>query len=185
MPEGDFNYDDYIKSLEKILSMTEKDYWAQYIDVNRHQVSVAKTYLWVAAALLGAYAALYLQYKSILSSAGICAIATAVISSLSAVIAFGLCLYAIPARKGYKAIAAISWGEFSKLAYDLLSEKGNNLYIVILTKLIDSVDISTIHNLQTNNKRAKLLRLTSWILIISFLFSLICVALALFLNKIP
>jgi hypothetical protein len=178
MTENNFDYDDYIKSLEKILSMTEKDYWTQYIDVNRHQVTVAKTYLWVAAALLGAYAALYSQFESVIFSSGACIISTAIISILSAVIAFGLCLYAIPARKGYKSIAEISWGEFSKLAYDLLSNKSKNLYIAILTKLIDSVDSSTNHNLQTNTKRAKLLRRTSWILIISFSFSLfMCVCL--------
>ena len=178
MSENNFDYDGYIKSLEKILSMTEKDYWTQYIDVNQHQVNVAKTYLWVAAALLGAYAALYTQYKNVILSSGVYAISTAIISILSAVIAFGFCLYAIPAREGYKSIAEISWGEFSKLAYNLLSDKNKNLYITILTKLIDSTDSSTYYNVQTNTKRAKLLRITFWILIISFFFSLLCAALS-------
>lgn len=173
MPETDFNYDDYAKSLEKILTMTEKDYWAQYIDVNRHQVNVAKTYLWVAAALLGAYAALYSQYKNAVLSSGVLVISLVVISVLSAVTAFGLCLYAIPARKGFKSIAEVSWGEFSEQAHSMLSEKRKNLYISVLTKLADRVDISTNHNVRTNEKRAKLLRITSWILIISFSFSII------------
>lgn len=173
MSGNEFDYDDYVKSLEKILSMTEKDYWTQYIDVNRHQVNVAKTYLWVAAALLGAYAASYSQYKNAILSSGFCTISMVVISVLSAVIAFGLCLYAIPARKGYKSIAEISWGEFSEQAYSLLSEKRENLYISVLSKLVDRVDSSTYYNVRTNEKRAKLLRITSWILIISFSFSLI------------
>jgi hypothetical protein len=173
MSENDFDYDDYVKGLEKILSMTEKDYWSQYIDVNRHQVNVAKTYLWVAAALLGAYAASYSQYKNAILTSGLCTISMVVISVLSAVTAFGLCLYAIPARKGYKSIAEISWGEFSEQAYVLLSEKRKNLYISVLTKLIDRVDSSTYYNVRTNEKRAKQLRITSWVLIISFSFSLI------------
>jgi len=173
MSENDFDYDNYVKSLEKILSMTEKDYWSQYIDVNRHQVNVAKTYLWVAAALLGAYAALYSQYKNAIVTLGLCTLSLIVISILSAVIAFGLCLCAIPARKGYKSIAEISWGEFAEQAYSLLSEKRKNMYISILTKLIDNIDSSNYYNVRTNEKRATQLRITSWILIVSFCFSVI------------
>jgi hypothetical protein len=167
MTETEYNYDDYVKSLEKILAMLEKDYWVQYIDVNRHQVNVAKTYLWVAAALIGAYTALYSQYEIIFLSSGFCTFSIYAISILLAVIAFGTCLWAIPARKGYKPIPEISWGEFSKMAYNQLCEKENS-YISVLTNLVDRVDSSNFYNIRTNIKRATLLRITSWILIASF-----------------
>lgn len=185
MPKNnyDYDYDNYSKSLEKILSMTEKDYWVQYIDVNRHQVAVARMYLWVAAALIGAYATLYIKYENIILSEGLFVIMLFIISAVCAVFAFGLCLYSIPAREGYMAIPQISWGEFSKNAYDLLSEKKSNLYVKILTALIDNTDRSVHHNLKTNKKRAKLLRFTSWILVASFSFSLLSAG-ALFINSI-
>jgi len=175
MAENEFDYKGYEQSLEKVLSSAEKDYWAQYIDVNRHQVNVAKTYLWVAVALLGAYAATYQQYKEVLTSASVCSILLMVLSVICAVLSFGICLYAIPARKGYRSIANPSWGEFSQKAHELLSQKKSNLYISTLTLLIDRVDVSANHNVITNQKRAKLLRITSWILIISFTFSLLSV----------
>lgn len=173
MPSNDYSYSEYEKSLEKILSMTEKDYWVQYIDVNRHQVNVAKTYLWVSAALLGAYVTFYEHYKSSILSGTICPILLLTISFVAAVLAFGLCLYAIPARKGYKSIADPSWGEFSQQAHILLSKKEQNLYISMLSTLVDRVDLSTYHNVGTNQKRAKLLRATSWVLIFSFCFALL------------
>jgi len=174
MADSDFDYNGYERSLEKILSLTEKDYWAQYVDVNRHQVNVAKTYLWVSAALLGAYTAFFTQYKTLLFNNSFCTIILATLSFLSAVIAFGVCLYAIPARKGYMAIAQPSWGEFSKNAHDLLSEKKKHVYLSLLTSLIDRIDLSNHHNVQTNNSRARLLRTTSWILVFSFLTATIC-----------
>jgi hypothetical protein len=173
MASNNFDYSDYEKSLEKVLSMTEKDYWVQYIDVNRHQVNVARTYLWVSAALLGAYVAFYEQYKNTILSSSLCPVLLLIISFVAAVLAFGLCLYAIPARKGYKSIADPSWGEFSQQAHALLSQKDQNQYISMLSSLIDRVDSSTYHNVGTNQKRAKLLRATSWILIFSFCSALI------------
>lgn len=173
MSSNDFDYTGYENSLEKILSMTEKDYWVQYVDVNRHQVNVAKTYLWVSAALLGAYVAFYEQYKDTILSSSVCPIVLMTLSLISAVFAFGLCLYAIPARKGYKSIADPSWGEFSQKSYTLLSQKEQNLYVTMLTTLVDRVDSNTYHNVATNQKRAKLLRATSWILIFSFCSALL------------
>lgn len=176
MASNNFDYNGYEKSLEKILVMTEKDYWVQYVDINRHQVNVAKTYLWVAAALIGAYAAFLGQYKEIIMSGSICPILVMILSIGLAIIAFGLCLYSIPARKGYRSIADPSWGEFSQKSHVLLTQKEPNLYVSILSALIDRVDLRTNHNVATNQKRAKLLRLTSWILIFSFCMALLSVA---------
>ena len=43
--ESEFDYEGYEKALERSLALAEKDYWTQYVDINRHQVNVSKTYL--------------------------------------------------------------------------------------------------------------------------------------------
>lgn len=58
MEEQEYEYEGYEEALERILAIAGKDYWTQYVDINRHQVNVAKTYLWVSAALLGVYSAI-------------------------------------------------------------------------------------------------------------------------------
>jgi len=174
MNEIDYNYKEYEKSLERILNLTEKDYWVQYVDINRNQVDVAKTYLWISAALLGAYTAVFTGYTNLVVNSNLCTIVLAALSFLLSIIAFGVCLYSIPARKGYMSIANPSWGEFSKKSYDLLTDKNKQIYIETLTLLIDRIDLSVCHNLKTNNSRAKLLRFTSWILVLSFLLAIAC-----------
>jgi len=172
MADDKYNYDSYEKSLERLLAISEKDYWTQYVDINRHQVNVAKTYLWVSAALLGAYFTILVKYNSFVIASQ-CSVLFSVLGVFSAVLAFGICLYAIPARKGYKAIPHQSWGEFSLLSNQLLKNKEKNIYIKVLTDLLDKVDTANHHNLLTNKKRALLLRKTSWVLIASFVFALL------------
>lgn len=177
----DYNYKEYEKLLEKILELSQRDYWTQYIDINSHQVSVGKTYLWVAAALLGSYMAVYQIFHQTIHKTSIYILFLLISTVLLAVISFGICLYSIPARRGYHSIPEISWGEFSQKAYKLLSSKQSNSYIYLLTDLIDKTDAANVHNLKTNAKRAYLLRLTSWLLIASFilaLFSTMPIALA-------
>jgi hypothetical protein len=60
------DYEGYTKSLEKILDGVTKDYWATRIDDARHQVGIAKTYLWVSAALIGAYVTAYEKFHDYL-----------------------------------------------------------------------------------------------------------------------
>ncbi|MCE9684006.1 hypothetical protein [Halomonas alkalisoli] len=172
MAENDFDYEGYEKSLERSLALTEKDYWSQYIDVNRHQVNVAKTYLWVAAALLGAYTTIVARY-SYFFIGNVYVSIFGVVTILAAVFAFGICLYAIPARKGYKAIPDISWGEFPAYAHQSLSKKNRHVYIDLLTDINNKIDKANYHNVATNQKRANLLRKTSWVLVVSFSFALL------------
>ncbi|MBK8536830.1 MAG: hypothetical protein IPL59_18055, partial [Candidatus Competibacteraceae bacterium] len=173
----------YQKSLERTLALAEKDYWTQYIDVNRHQVNVAKTYLWVAVALIGSYTAVFSKYQSMFAIG--CATPTlAIITVSAAIIAFGICLYAIPARQGYRAISDSSWGEFTEQAHNLLQDDKKRIYIKILTSLCDSVDKANFHNVATNRGRAALLRQTSWILIVSFVSAILTFS-SLFTNNLP
>ena len=167
MSEEVYDYDGYEKVLEKQLALSEKDYWAQYVDINRHQVNVAKTYLWVSAALLGAYFTVIGKYSGYISNNS-CSVLFSGLSVLSAVLAFGVCLYAIPARKGYKSIPDQSWNEFAGASHELLNLKEKNIYIKFLTDINAKADKAGNYNLQTNLKRGKLLRITSWVLIASF-----------------
>ncbi|WP_341646115.1 hypothetical protein [Thauera sp. SDU_THAU2] len=183
--ESEFDYEGYAKALERSLALAEKDYWTQYVNINRHQVNVSKTYLWVAVALLGVYAGIIGKYPTHFILSG-CAVLFAVAAILSAVVAFGICLYAMPARGGYKAIPDISWGEFPMLANEQLKRKEKNLYVRMLTTLGDKVDKANHHNVATNQNRASLLRKTSWVLVASFVFALltgISVAVPFLLNS--
>lgn len=161
------DYEGYAKSLERILDGVSKDYWSSYIDVNRHQVNVAKTYLWVSVALLGAYAAVF-QRLHVQIVGNSCLLLLGVVSFVLGCFAFGICLYAIPARNGYKTIPRNGWGEFSAEAYKLLADNNQKVYASFLTSLISKIDLSFEHNFFTNQSRAKLLRFTSWLLVVSF-----------------
>lgn len=171
MSEPTLDYEGYEKSLEKILEGVTKDYYSSFLDINRHQVMVGRAYLWVSAALIGVYVAAYEKFSSVIL-ANSCLFLFSLFALLAACVGFGICLYSIPARNGYKAIPIKGWGEFSRRAYDLLKDNRPKIYATFLTEQIDHVDKAYAHNFQTNSKRAKLLRVTSWILISSFLFAL-------------
>lgn len=166
------DYEGYIKALEKILDGVTKDYWASYIDISRHQVNVGKTYLWVSAALIGSYVAAYEKFKDHLHlQDNYCFVVFIGFAFLLCCVAFGICLYAIPARKGYMAIPNKGWGEFSSEVYSYLEQDNPRIYAALLTSLISKIDHAYAHNFKTNQARAKLLRFTSWMLISSFIFA--------------
>jgi len=127
--------------------------------------------LWVSAALIGAYTAGYQKFEQLSLSPIVLTII--IVAFFLSVIAFGICLYAIPARKGYQSVHQEGWGEFSHNAYNLLCAKNGNLYAAFLTDFISKFDIAHKHSLETNQKRAKLLRLTSWFLIVSFILAIL------------
>ena len=171
-----YDYEAYEKSLEKILEQAQKEYWTHYIDINRHQIIVGRNNLWVAIAFIGALSTLYSSHYDkvdILSIVGL----TFIFSYLSVVFAFGVCLYAMPARKGYKTIYENNWVDFSLSALDRLENKDENAYANFLSNLITETDSANIINLETNADRGKLFRITSRLLITSFCLSLICIGL--------
>lgn len=167
-----FPYAEYEKSLEKILDLLIKDYWAQYSEINSHQIKVAQVYLWVAAALIGTYSTLMLKFWDEFLKSSICIQLICIISMFLVVIAFGFSLFSIPAREGYQRSEG-GWGKYSKKAFEKLSDRKNSVYRDILTDLIDDFDRYTNHNLQTNCKRAKRLGTTFRLLLSSFILALI------------
>jgi hypothetical protein len=166
------DYDGYEKSLEKILEGVTKDYYSSFLDINRHQVMVSRAYLWVSAALIGVYAAVYEKFSSVILMHS-CLFLLSLFALLFACAGFGICLYSIPARKGYMAIPKKGWGEFSRGAYDLLKDNNPKVYSTFLSTQIARIDTAYAYNFQTNLQRATLLRVTSWILISSFALALI------------
>ena len=168
MPEPD--YEGYAKSLEKILDVVTNDYCASYIEFNRHQLIFSKTYLFVSSALLCGYAGVFHMFQFQLTGNS-CLLLFGSIAFALGCFAFGICLYAIPARNGYRTIPNSGWGEFSSEAYKLLSENNQKVYASFLTSLISKIDKSFEHNFFTNQRRAKLLRFTSWLLVSSFSFA--------------
>lgn len=167
MSEQKYDYDGYIKSLEKICEGLSKDYWSNYIDINRHQVSVGKLYLWVSVTLLGIYSIVFKNYSEYFLKND-CIVILGVLSFLLGGLAFAICLYAIPARKGYKLIPNKGWGEFSSEIYQYIKNNTQQIYATFLTSYIAKIDNAWEYNLKTNQKRASLLRVTSWLLICSF-----------------
>ena len=172
-PKYDYDYDGYTKSLEKIYEGVSKDYWSSYIDINRHQVSVGKLYLWVSVTLLGVYSIIFERHHEFLLTNNYIVILV-IISFLCSGLAFAICLYAIPARKGYKTIpSSKGWGEFSHEIRQYLDDNNPKIYATFLTYHISKFDFAWAYNLKTNQTRAVLLRITSWLLISSFAFAII------------
>ncbi|ERJ19975.1 hypothetical protein SSPSH_000839 [Salinisphaera shabanensis E1L3A] len=163
-----YDYEQYSASLSNILDEASKEYWSQHIDINRHQIMVARTYLWVAAALLGAFFTSYsFIYSNVETSPGPCSILLFVLSVLLSAAAFGLCLYALPGRRGYLKIGP-GWRILAHDAYKSLKDECETIHANTLTSLIEEIDRAVDYGSNTNLKRAKLLRFVSWLLIGSF-----------------
>lgn len=164
------DYPGYAEALEIVAEGVQKDYWTGVIDINRHQLSVVRTYLWVSAALLGAYAAAFDRYYELISIT-VPAVWLSIVRSIAAALAFGVSLYAIPPRKGYRSIPDSGWGQFSRDAYEILKSLNPTVRATFLTAYIAKVDVAYAHNMKTNKVRAKMLRIASWLLIASFSFA--------------
>ncbi|MFI8980463.1 hypothetical protein [Ectopseudomonas khazarica] len=160
----------YQKSLEKILDGVTKDYYTGLVDINRHQIAVARAYLWVAVVLIGAYIAAFDRYNSDVISTKY-ALVVGVIALVLACVGFGICLYSMPVRKGYMAIPKRGWGEFTHEAYGYLSDGVVEAYARFLTYHISRIDDAYAHNFKTNQARARSLRMASWVLMASFFVS--------------
>ena len=158
----------YEKTLESILELSQKEFITHVVDLNRHQIIVGRNNLWVAAAMIGSYAALFNKFGcdvDILSSLG----NLFSLAFVLAVIAFGLCLYGMPSRKGYAFVYKENWTEIKQKTYEQLKEGKKGIYLIYLDDLIKRTDEANMSNKETNSKRGKIFRITSWLLICSFL----------------
>nr|VFK34116.1 MAG: hypothetical protein BECKMB1821I_GA0114274_106115 [Candidatus Kentron sp. MB]VFK76750.1 MAG: hypothetical protein BECKMB1821H_GA0114242_107215 [Candidatus Kentron sp. MB] len=107
------DYEGYVKSLEKIPEGVSKDYWSSFIDIKRHQHNVGRVHLWISAALFGVYLAVFdklffgeISLDGYFPGISVESIVLSIVllSSILAILAFGISLYAMPARRGYQPI---------------------------------------------------------------------------------
>lgn len=138
----------------------------------------------MSVTLLGFYFLIFNEYNEYILKDN-CIIIFSIFSCLLGSLAFAICLYAIPARKGYHLIPKKGWGELSLEAYEYIRYNKPQIYAEFLTSHISKIDYAWAHNIETNKKRACLLRIVSWLLICSFLFAFIgfCVLIVVSLKK--
>lgn len=162
-----FDYKEYEKTLDNILEQAQKEFWSICIDFNRHQIIVGRNSLWVAAALLAAYAGLFNRFGvSVDPMSWVGGIFF--ISCFLSILVFGACLYGMPSRKGYTMSYKNGWGDYSSEAYQRLEAKTENANVAYITKSIKELDTANKENKATNTRRAKIFRIASWLLISSF-----------------
>lgn len=162
-----YDYEGYQKSLERLLSMSEKDYYTHLVDINRHQVVVARILLWLSIVIVGFDIALIeWTYGKTEPLPNFIPLLTGcyfvfVISIASGLVAFALSAYAIPAFGGYHPLYEKSWAEYAQRAYENLSCCHDSVYEETLTELLESADKGCVSGNETNGRRGLLLRLSS------------------------
>jgi len=170
--KSSFNYADYERSLEKVLEQVQRDFWCQYIDINRHQIIVGRNYLWVSVAIIGALSTLYIRFGTQIlfdSALGV----SFIVGYISSVVGFGVSLYSMPSKDGYHMPHGGNWSMLTAQAYDQLKDKEKNSYPNFLSDLITKTDEANNKNLITNGRRAKLFRCVYRCLVLSFTASLL------------
>jgi len=170
-----FNYADYERSLEKVLEQAQRDFWCQYIDINRHQIIVGRNYLWVSVAIIGALSALYIRFGTQISFDSALGISF-IVGYVSSVIGFGVSLYSMPSKDGYHMPHDGNWSKLTAQAHEQLKNKEKNSYPNFLSDLITKTDNANHQNLITNGRRAKLFRWVYRCLVLSFTASLLSAA---------
>jgi len=163
----DYDNEGYQKSLERLVLMSEKEYYTHLIDINRHQVAVARILLWLSVVLVGFDVALIeWTYRTVESSPDVIPLLTScyiafVVSIVSGVLAFSLSAYAIPAFGGYQPLYEKSWAEYAQRAYKNLADCHDSIYEATLTELLTRADEACIVGNETNGKRGLMLRYAS------------------------
>lgn len=169
------NYDNvgYQKSLERLVLMSEKEYYTHLVDINRHQVNVARILLWLSVVIVGFDVALiewtYQQVEDfpdaiLLLTGSYIAFALSIISG---VLGFSLSAYSIPAFGGYQPLYENSWAEYAQRAHNNFSECHDSVYEETLNDLLTRTDEACIMGNETNGKRGLLLRFASIAMMVS------------------
>lgn len=168
-----YDSDGYSKSLDKLVAMSEKEYYVHLVDINRHQVVVARTLLWLAVILIGFdIAIIEWAYSKTTKLPDLVPILTPcyffVISSIViGVIAFAFSAIAIPAFGGYKPLYQNSWADYSNSAYEKLLSGQDSIYMNTLNDLLTNLDTACAKGNTTNASRGLKLRISSILTILS------------------
>lgn len=177
--EIDYDTEGYKNSLEKLVTMSEKEYYTQMVDINRHQVIVARNLLWLAIIIIGfnfTYADWIfskVQIDQSFFSTMIASYFFTFIALISALLCFGWSVFSIPASGGYDLPYNKSWADYSKIAYEKLMAGSDEVYEHVLTSLHEKIDQACSRGHATNNSRGVKLRNASISIIVSAISSVI------------
>ena len=177
--EVEYDPDGYSKALDKLVSMSEKEYYVHLVDINRHQVIVARSLLWLLIVVLGFdIGFIEWSYEKVAEDENYLSTLTASyvftgLSILSCVVGFIYSALAIPAFGGYAPLYEKSWGEYSNSAFEDLNKGSDSVYSNTLTDLLEKLDKACAVGSKTNQERGFKLRVSSIAIIVSLVFSAI------------
>lgn len=171
-----YDLEGYTKSLDKLVTMAEKEYYANLVDINRHQVNVARTLLWLAIVTLG-FDISFIEWSfekaknfhKVVPFLTGCYIFVC-LSALCNLISFGFAVCAIPAFGGYAPLYKKSWSEYAQPAFEKLHAGEDSIFATTLNEILTTVDATCIKGSETNASRGLKLRISS-------IFSVIAIAL--------
>jgi hypothetical protein len=172
-----YDSDGYLKSLDKLVAMSEKEYYVHLVDINRHQVVVAKTLLWLAVILIGFdIAIIEWAYTKASKLPNLVPILTScyffvITSIILGVLAFTFSAIAIPAFGGYKPLYENSWADYSNSAYEKLLSGHDSIYMNTLNDLLTNLDTACSKGNITNASRGLKLRISSILTMLSATFT--------------
>lgn len=162
-----YDLEGYNKSLDKLVTMAEKEYYANLVDINRHQVSVARTLLWLAVVILGfdvsfiewSFEKTKTIHEAIPFLTG-CYIFVC-LSVFCSIISFSFAVFAIPAFGGYAPLYKKSWSEYAQPAYEKLQAAEDSIFANTLNEILTNLDAACIKGSETNASRGFKLRISS------------------------
>lgn len=171
--QASYDSEGYSKALDKLVTLAEKEYYVQMVDINRHQVVVSRAILWLLVVLIGFDFAfvewIYLKLSTrpdLLSNMVSCLVIIS-FAIVTGVVAFGFAIFSIPAIGGYSKLYENSWADYATSAYDRWESKEQFVYETELSKLLGKLDSACSIGSKTNHNRGIKLRVASVLSIIS------------------
>ena len=171
--EQDFDSEGYTKVLEALVERSEKEYYVHLVDINRHQVVVARSLLWLLVVIAG-FCIAYIEWsigkltdERAQMLVLICTTVPAVLALVLSIVAFGFSMFAIPAFGNYQKPYENSWAEYLNKAYSRWESGEDLVYQKSLNQLLSRFDYICSECNKTNGRRGTKLRAAAIISICS------------------
>ncbi len=177
--EMSYDSEGYSKTLEKLVTLAEKEYYVQMVDINRHQVVVSRAILWLLVVLIGFdFAFVEWMHSKLSASVELFSVMVACLviisfAIVSGVIAFGFAIFSIPAIGGYSKLYENSWADYANNAYERWESEEQFVYETEMNTLLGKIDSACSIGSKTNQSRGIKLRVASILAIISAVFTCI------------
>lgn len=175
----EFDNEGYQKSLDKLVTMAEKEYYVHLVDINRHQVIVSRILLWLLVVALGFNFAFIDWVSSKIPdnaeyfSTRVSTYLFILLSIVTGCCAFAFSLFSIPAFGGYGKVYKESWAEFAEPAYENWEKGEEIVYENTLNSILINLDQACYKGAETNYKRGIKLRVSTILTIASYVMSII------------